>query len=101
MEIQSFRVAPGADGLSPTRGAAMKPIMRIPRSLFSYIQDDVARPHVFAKERVGFATAGVGENGEGPHLILVCRYHPVADDRYVNDPYSGARIDATAIREAL
>src|SRR2546426_8763369 len=59
------------------------------------------RPHLFAKERVGFLTAGIGNNGDIPALILMRQYYPVSDEHYVDDPYSGARICGAGIREAL
>jgi hypothetical protein len=34
-------------------------------------------------------------------IILLTDYSPLADDRYIDDQYSGARIDGTAIRGAM
>ena len=61
----------------------------------------LTRPHVFAHERIGFVTAAIGNNDGGPVLMLVRQYTPVSDQHYIDDRYSGARIDSTAIRTAL
>ena len=34
-------------------------------------------------------------------LVLATNYYSVADENYVDDPYSGARINSAAIREAM
>lgn len=75
--------------------------LKIPRALYTSIRADLVRPHSFAAERVGFARARLG-TGEGDNrLVLLTGYTPVADTNYIDDPKSGARIDATAIREAM
>jgi hypothetical protein len=75
--------------------------LRIPRSIYDDIRRDLRRPHEFAAERVGFAEVrlGIGEGEE--RLVIVAGYAPVADENYINDPMSGARIDGTAIRKAM
>lgn len=79
----------------------MRLCVRIPRGLYGRMRDDLKRRHEFAHERVGFLSTQMGNrNGDQP-LVLTTDYHPVPDDQYIDDPYSGARINAAAIREAM
>src|SRR5206468_1036634 len=55
----------------------------------------------FAAERVGFLYGRLGNADADAPLVLVTRYEPLADERYVRDPRSGARIDSQAIRCAM
>lgn len=73
--------------------------VRIPRKLLDDVRADLSRPHSFAAERVGFLYGRLA--GAAPSLVLITGYEPVADDRYIKDPYSGARIDSQAIRAAM
>jgi hypothetical protein len=75
--------------------------LRIPKSLYTDIRKDLARPHRFAAERVGFAKARLGTADGDDRIILLTGYSPVADDYYIDDPKSGARIDSNAIRTAM
>lgn len=74
---------------------------RFPRELYVRVGEDLARRHRFAYERVGFLSARLGNQSSDESLILFTNYYPVADDQYIKDPSSGARIDANAIREAM
>lgn len=74
--------------------------LRIPRTLCEAIRSDLARPHAFAAERVGFARAAFGTVGEGS-LLLLKSYWAVPDDEYIEDEGVGARIDSRAIRFAM
>lgn len=65
------------------------------------MKDDLARTHAFACERVGFLSAVLGNRSGEEGLVLVTNYYPVAEDHYIDDPHSGARINSTAIREAM
>jgi hypothetical protein len=78
----------------------MNTIMRIPRQLAHDMREDLLRPHAYAAERVGFARIAVG-TGDDSLILLPTSYWAVPDDQYVNDPYVGARINATAIRSAM
>jgi hypothetical protein len=73
--------------------------IRLTRALYEEVIRDLRRPHAHAAERVGFLYARVTA-GPDP-LVLTTRYSPVPDERYVNDPYVGARIDGDAIRAAM
>jgi hypothetical protein len=57
----------------------MKVALKITGSLLDLVRRDLARPHFFAHERVGFLTAGAAAVPRG--LMLVVRgYMPVADE---------------------
>jgi hypothetical protein len=65
------------------------------------MRDDLRRGHEFAYERVGFLSAKLGNATSDQPLVLFTDYHSVPDDEYVDDPFSGARINAVAIRGAM
>ena len=71
------------------------------RPLSDTIRADLARPHPLAAERIGFEYGTLSEGGEGTQLIVLKDYRPVPDDRYLDDPRCGARIDSQAIRGAM
>lgn len=75
--------------------------VRIPRELYTRMRDDLRRRHEFAYERVGFLSAKLGNRNGDELLVLLNDYHPVPDDQYIDDPYSGARINEVAIRESM
>jgi hypothetical protein len=76
----------------------MQLTLRIPRPVLDEARRDLARPHEFAFERVGFfrcrPTAQAG-------LVVVSGYDLVPDGEYVEDSTAGACIGATAIQAAL
>ena len=79
----------------------MKIEIRLTGSLHREILWDLAQPHPFAAERVGFVFGRMGSlAGEG-RLILLTRYHSIPDDQYVDDPAVGARIGSDAITAAM
>ncbi|MGI8835651.1 MAG: hypothetical protein ACR2H4_03320 [Pyrinomonadaceae bacterium] len=71
------------------------------RQLYLRVREDLARTHEFAYERVGFISARLGNLTSAEPLVLFTNYYPVPDDQYIDDRYSGARINSTAIREAM
>jgi hypothetical protein len=73
--------------------------VRIPRKLLDDVRADLSRPHAFAAERISFLFGRLAI--ADPALVLMTGYEPVADERYINDPWSGARIDSAAIRGAM
>jgi hypothetical protein len=75
--------------------------IRLTRSLYDAMQADLRRPHPFAGERVGFLYGRAAQAGAGRLLILMTAYVPLSDERYVEDPRVGARIDSEAIRSAM
>jgi len=76
----------------------MKLILRIPWMVLSAARQDLARPHPFAYERVGFFRCR--PTGR-PDLVVITGYDAVSDDHYVRDMMAGACIGSTAIRLAL
>ena len=71
--------------------------MRITAGLLNFIKDDLARPHPFAWERVGFMFCSSAYGGQ---LLLASSYQVIADEMYLPDPYVGARFDGNSIRRA-
>lgn len=78
----------------------MSPVLRIPRRLYKSVRSDLKRPHPFAAERVGFLSAAPGSTTDS-RLVLLSGYTSLPDERYVPDPFSGARIDSRAIQGSL
>lgn len=70
------------------------------RVLLQAIRRDLARPHRFAYERVGFISAGLSSAADDL-WVLARSYRPVADDDYLPDPSVGAMMGPDAIRKAL
>lgn len=79
----------------------MKIHVRMTRQLCEQVRADLLRPHPFAAERVGFLFARLGNARSTTPLVLFTGYTPLADDRYIDDPRAGARIDSQAIRGAM
>lgn len=77
----------------------MKVTAKIPGALLDQIRSDLARPHAFAHERVGFLTACVAADPHGV-LVAISGYLPVADADYEPDAHVGARIGSSAMRKA-
>ncbi|WP_439373034.1 hypothetical protein [Bradyrhizobium sp. DASA03120] len=77
----------------------MKVSLKIAGSLLDQVRRDLARPHFFAHERVGFLTAGAAAVA-GDLMLLVRGYMPVADEDYEVAPGVGARIGSNAMRKA-
>ncbi|MBL8799390.1 MAG: hypothetical protein JNM56_36240 [Planctomycetia bacterium] len=75
--------------------------LRLTRQLYDQVRRDLLRPHPFAAERVGFLFARLGNVGTAAPLVCFTAYRPLADERYIDDPHSGARIDSQAIRAAM
>jgi hypothetical protein len=75
--------------------------VRILREIYARMRDDLAQRHEYAYERVGFLSGKLGNGSSNEPLVLITDYHPIPDDQYIDDPYSGARINATAIRNAM
>jgi hypothetical protein len=78
----------------------MRTLFKITTRLLTTIRIDLARPHAFAHERVGFISAGLSAS-EDNILILAREYRPVRDDEYLPDPSVGAMMGPDAIRRAM
>lgn len=79
----------------------MKPTIRIPRELLDHVKADLSLQHPFAAERIGFLHAKIANSGNEKLLILVNDYSSVCDEDYVDDKYSGARINSNCIRREM
>ncbi|MCF8534116.1 MAG: ThiF family adenylyltransferase [Reyranella sp.] len=78
----------------------MNVIFRCSRRFLDDARRDLARPHRFAAERVGFITVRPAATARS--LILIAEsYYPVADADYLDDPSVGAMMGPEAIRKAL
>ncbi len=74
---------------------------KITDTLLKEIMQDLARPHAFAFERVGFLTCRVGKIADDGWVMLGSIYYPVEDNHYVPNDGVGAEINSDAIRKML
>jgi hypothetical protein len=79
----------------------MKIHVRFTGSLYNAICSDLARPHPFAAERVGFALGRLGTRIGQDKTVLLTGYAPVPDADYDDDPTVGARIGRSALTSAM
>lgn len=79
----------------------MKIHLRIPRNIYNVAIADIERPHAFAAERIGFFYGRIGTVSKNELLVLIFEYSAVPDEGYVEDKYSGARINSATIRNAM
>jgi hypothetical protein len=79
----------------------MKVEIRLTGSLHERILRDLARPHAFAAERVGFVFGRAGSLIDDGKLVLLNRYHSIPDDQYLDDETVGARIGSDALTWAM
>jgi hypothetical protein len=79
----------------------MTPQIRLTRKLYGEMQCDLRRPHACAYERIGFAFGRLANTAPNGLLIILTRYIPLADDRYVPDSSVGARFDGEAVQFAM
>ncbi len=70
--------------------------VRVSREMYEAMRADLARPHEFAAERVGFSMGRIGITASG-YMILLTRYCSVPDEHYIDDPTVGARIGTEAL----
>src|SRR5260370_25473204 len=83
-----------------SRGVEMKTIFRTTDRFLADVRRDLARPHRFAAERVGFISIRAASTATS--LVLLGEsYHPVADDDYIDDTSVGAMMGQESIRKAL
>jgi hypothetical protein len=77
--------------------------LRLTRARYDEIVADLARPHTFARERVGFLFARRGTGANGEPLVLAVDYVPVADAHYevCDDEDVGACIGVAAVRAVM
>ena len=78
----------------------MKIIFRATENFMASVRKDLARPHSFADERVGFISTKATFAAQT--LVLLAQdYHSVADEDYLQDSSVGAMIGQEALRKAL
>lgn len=78
----------------------MKVQIRIATSILTQMRADLARPHAYAMERVGFMVAGAAAVAD--RLTLLVRdYRPVDDEDYLVTTSVGAEIGSEAFRKAV
>jgi hypothetical protein len=78
----------------------MRIAFKITSALLTTVRIDLARPHPFAHERVGFISASLSATGD--NIIVIAReYRPIEDNDYLPDPSVGAMMGPDAIRKAL
>ena len=75
--------------------------IRIPGALYCEAFEDLRRPHPHAYERVGFFSSAVKLLNPQHCLVLLNRYHSVADEHYLEDPTIGALIGVESITAAM
>jgi hypothetical protein len=73
---------------------------KITGRLMETIRRDLARPHPFAHERVGWVSAGLS-SADDELWVLARGYRSVADADYLRDSSVGAMMGPEAIRKAL
>ena len=79
----------------------MKFTFKATPALFARVRQDLARPHAFAHERVGFVYAGCAR-AAGDTIVVTARdYLPVDDEDYVRNPNVGAMVGSGAMRKGL
>jgi len=78
----------------------MKATVRIQRRLLVEMEDDLDRPHEFAKERLGFVLARWAR-AASELVVIPFEYISIADDNYIDDAKVGAKMNSTASRAAL
>jgi hypothetical protein len=76
-------------------------VIRIPVALYRDAMQDLRRPHPFAAERVGFFSTALKRVSKKAAILTVSDYHPVRDEYYIDDPSVGAKINSSAIRQAM
>lgn len=78
----------------------MRIIFKITAGVLDAMRTDLARPHPFAHERVGFLTAGASAAGDALYLFGRS-YRPVPDEHYVEDNSVGAMIGRKAFGNSM
>ncbi len=78
----------------------MNNIFRATEQFLRTVREDLAKPHRFAFERVGFISIRAMATNN-TLVLLADGYHPVLDNDYLNEPTVGAMMGQEAIRKAL
>ena len=78
----------------------MKVTFKLPDELLAQVQEDLARPHLFAMERVGFLACRAAYAGDDL-VVIASGYESIPDDEYTNDFRVGAMMGPAAIRRGM
>lgn len=97
----SLRARAGDDMQEPDYPPVGRTVLRLPRALFDRMHADLARPHPFAFERIGFVTVRGSHAANGVEVLIAAEYFSILDDEYVESRGAGARIGGDAIRRML
>lgn len=73
--------------------------LKILRSLYEQVHEDLDRPHEFAFERVGFLFSR--RSAREGRTVLAFEYRSIRDDGYVETDDVGARFRGAVIREQM
>jgi len=76
-------------------------IIRLPKNIHQEMIDDLRRQHKYAYERVGFLYSYTANIDKLTTVITCFKYEPVSDKNYIRDDSVGAKINSSAIREAM
>ena len=95
------RFAAGAAVAGALGGIVMRAILRMTQSLRQDILADLARPHPYAAERMGFVFSRTFALSGGIQVALGYGYQSVPDDEYLRDPTVGARVGTLTTRRML
>jgi len=79
----------------------MRVLFKVIDRLLERVRHDLARPHEFAAERVGFFICRTAELAPEGVVVLAYDYKSVEDEDYVDDASVGAMMGPNAIRKAL
>ena len=79
----------------------MRAVLKAVDRLLDRVRVDLARPHEFAAERVGFLVCRPASLMPEGVVILAHDYRPIEDADYIDDPTVGAMMGPAAIRKAL
>lgn len=79
----------------------MKIGIKLTGNLYNEVMRDLARPHAFAAERVGFVFGRTGTLADEGLAVLLNRYYSIPDSQYVKDRTVGARINSEALTWAM
>lgn len=79
----------------------MRVVFKVVDRLLERVRHDLARPHEFAAERVGFFVCRAASLAPEDVVVLAHDYRPVEDEHYLDDPSVGAMMGPSAIRKAL
>lgn len=76
-------------------------VIRIPAGIHKQMLMDLRRSHAFAHERVGFLFTKATQVSSTMVIVTCYEYQPIDDQHYIRDKSVGAKVNSTAIRNAM